>query len=70
MVQVFYLLHEFHILDKTFVYLTPMTSPMEVPLGVKEATLSVAVYAYPMPQLTWFKKNLPIDTEDRHYDVR
>ena len=47
-----------------------MTSPMEVPLGVKEATLSVAVYAYPMPELTWYKNNLPIDAEDRHFDVR
>ena len=56
--------------DKTFVYLTPMESPVEVALGSKEAILSVAVYAYPEPELVWYKGDVPIDVDDRHYDVR
>ena len=56
--------------DKTFVYLTPMESPVEVTLGSKEAILSVAVYAYPEPELVWYRGDTPIDPQDRHYDVR
>ena len=56
--------------DKTFVYLTPMESPVEVALGRKEAILSVAVYAYPEPELVWYRGGIPIDDEDRHYDMR
>ncbi len=56
--------------DKTFVYLTPMTTPVEVGLGAKEAVLAVAVYAYPEPELVWYQGDVPIDPEDRHFDMR
>ena len=58
------------VLEKTFVYLTPMKSPVEVSLGSKEAILSVAVYAYPEPKLVWYRGTVPIDQKDRHYNMR
>ena len=47
-----------------------MESPVEVALGSQEAILSVAVFAYPEPELVWYRGGIPIDPEDRHYDMR
>ncbi len=43
---------------------------METALGSKEVVLAVAVFAYPDPELVWYKGDEPVDVEDRHYDVR
>ncbi|ELU15561.1 hypothetical protein CAPTEDRAFT_220181, partial [Capitella teleta] len=60
----------FDVYEQSFAYLTPVFSNVDVSLGSDSADLSVSIYAYPQPNVTWFKDDVPLDPTNRRFDVR
>jgi hypothetical protein len=54
---------------KSFAYLSAVSSTVEVHAGASSADITLSLFAYPFPEISWYHNGVPLDLSTKKYEM-